>query len=190
MHADSNAGAATPRSLYDMYSKHAAATGNPCTMRSIMTERGSHEEQQPLLQGRFFGAILPGLAAAPARVAAKMRGGSHPSPPPPPPLQMYGRQQQQGQQGRPSCSARAMPVGAQGSFRPLQLQVAPPGHPFGGRGPPPPPPLSGGGLSRAEAQIRNAVRGARVYGGADAHHAVAMYMPVASGLRGTGGYGR
>jgi hypothetical protein len=176
MHADSNAGAATPRSLYDMYSKHAAATGNPCTMRSIMTERGSSEENQPLLRSNFFGAIMPGLAA-------KVRRG-HPSPPPPPQMQMYGNQQRP----RPSCSARPVPAGAQGSFRPLQLHMASSAPLFGGQAGPPPPSTSG--LSRAEMQIRNAVRGAHMHGGADAHLAVAMYMPITNGLRGAAGGGR
>lgn len=181
MSSDSNAGAATPRSLYDMYSKHAAATGNPCTMRSIMTERGSSEEQQPLLRGRFFGSILPGIVSAPSRVAAKMRSG-HPSPPPPPPMQMYGHSH-----SRQTCNARATSVGSQGSFRPLQLQMGPSVSLVGGRAG---PPLLVGGLSRAETQIRNAVRGAHMQGGIDSHLAMAMYMPITNGLRGGGGHGR
>lgn len=181
MSADSNAGAATPRSLYDMYSKHAAATGNPCTMRSIMTERGTPEENQPLLRGNFFGAILPGMGSAPARAAAKVRSG-HPSPPPPQ-MQLHSYQQP----ARQSCTVRAGPAGASSSFRPLQLHLPAQGALFGGRAP---PPLSAGGLSRAEVQIRNAVRGAHVHGGADSHLAVAMYMPITNGLRGAGGRGR
>ena len=48
--ADSNPGAATPKSLFDMYVKHAAMTGNPYTMRTLASERGSVDEHQPLLK--------------------------------------------------------------------------------------------------------------------------------------------
>ena len=35
MHVESNPGAATPQSLYQMYEKHAATTGNPYVLRGI-----------------------------------------------------------------------------------------------------------------------------------------------------------
>lgn len=163
MSADSNAAAATPRSLFDMYSKHAAATGNPCTMRSIMTERGLLDEHEPLLRGRFLGAVLP--SATPAG-APKLRIGRAPA------------------TGNPSVHSnplthdRLPPQLSCGAFRPLQLCAAP-GCAGGALAPPPT-----AGVSRAEEQIRNAVRGARVGNAANAQLGVAMYMPVTNGLSG------
>jgi len=42
---DSNPGAATPKSLYDLYSRQATMTGNPYTMRNIATDRGIERNQ-------------------------------------------------------------------------------------------------------------------------------------------------
>lgn len=82
MDKTSNAGAATPQSLYDMYAKSAAVSGNPCTMRSLTSERAvvaavgeraTFEERQPLLYGlRPLGAMFNNNngPAAPAAAAA------------------------------------------------------------------------------------------------------------------------
>jgi len=105
MSGDSNPGAATPESLWRMYSRHAATTGNPCTMRSLTHERTTPEEVQPLLRGRrFLPSIMPVVRAATAPLRVLGGGASrvdveagrqyHPSSPPPQALapNAYARQ--------------------------------------------------------------------------------------------------
>ena len=55
MHAESNAGAATPTSLYKMYSKNAAVAANPYTLRAINSQVGG---------GLKFTTISKGSASA------------------------------------------------------------------------------------------------------------------------------
>lgn len=156
MSADSNPGAATPRSLYDMYSAHAAATGNPCTMRSIMTERDSPEEHRSFYRSRLFGGVYSG-ASAPAYVGSNI--GS----------------------GRPSSGEylSLSTTKSSGSFRPLQLHLAPGIEPLG-------MPLRTGSCSRAELQIRKAVKDMHGGGTGDAHFGGAMLMPASNERRVTG----
>lgn len=50
MSKDSNPGAATPQSLYQLYEKHATTTGNPCVLRTI----ASSQQQVPSRNSRMF----------------------------------------------------------------------------------------------------------------------------------------
>ena len=59
---DCNPGAATPKSLYDLYSKHAAATGNPFTMRNL------NRRQQMLEEGIGFSTSDGGEAPTSVRM--------------------------------------------------------------------------------------------------------------------------
>ena len=67
---DSNPGAATPHSLFKMYSRHAAATANPYTLRAVQgltmaSMRNGDGARVPLLGG---GEPAEASSAAPARV--------------------------------------------------------------------------------------------------------------------------
>lgn len=62
MSLDSNPGAATPQSLYKLYSKSAATTGNAFLMRQIKEKRVSLEEMRPLLDQRQRQAQIGGSA--------------------------------------------------------------------------------------------------------------------------------
>ena len=74
MSTDSNPGAATPYSLYKLYSKQAAATANPYTLRSVtrLTFNSMAAAQNvacaPLLQ-RDAGPRLKGMLAMPRPLA-------------------------------------------------------------------------------------------------------------------------
>ena len=81
MHSESNPGAATPYSLYKLYSKQAAATANPYTLRQVdgglnfssivSAQRADEAQQQPLLNSQQ--TQLQSLLAA--RLNAPTAGG-------------------------------------------------------------------------------------------------------------------
>lgn len=54
--SDSNPGAATPKSLYQMYVGQAATTGNPYTMRSL-TQRAHKDNTEAVVSIRPFGFL-------------------------------------------------------------------------------------------------------------------------------------
>ena len=62
MHSESNPGAATPYSLYRMYSQQAAATANPYTLRAV--------------QGLTFATVINNGAASHVPLLAEERGAA------------------------------------------------------------------------------------------------------------------
>lgn len=89
MHSESNPGAATPHSLYRLYSKQAAATANPYTLRqvdgglnfsSIVSTHRPDEAQQSLLnpQQAQLQSLLAAQLHAPTGGSMRRRDDSPP----------------------------------------------------------------------------------------------------------------
>jgi hypothetical protein len=79
MSLDSNPGSATPQSLYKLYSKSAATTGNAFLMRQIKEKRVSLEEMRPLLDQRQRQAQIGGsVLHAQTLVTPKQPLAAHP----------------------------------------------------------------------------------------------------------------
>jgi len=78
--SDSNPGAATPHSLYKMYSKHAAATANPYTLRTVkstaLVQQGMYSRVPT--EALCFDSMLARPRALPAPAGTRRRSDSPP----------------------------------------------------------------------------------------------------------------